>query len=83
MQKKYKEQQKKNKKYNPTDFDEFDFYLWGVIIGSVLVMIILVGLISIFHEDEKNECEKIGGNFIVVDEHYTGKAVIDIYGCVK
>lgn len=83
MQKKYTEQQKKNKKYNPSDFDEYDFQMWSVMVGSIILMIGLVVLISIFHEDERNECEKIGGNFVVVDEHYTGKAIIDIYGCVK
>lgn len=83
MQKKYKEKQKREKKYNPTDFDELDIFLWFVVFSSVAAMIGLLIIGSVFHEDDRNKCEKVGGEYIVVDRTFTGKTAVDIYGCVK
>lgn len=42
-------------------------------------------LLQAFTDDSTNrdDCESIGGEYIVVDEQWTGKFYMDVYGCVK
>lgn len=53
------------------------------IVGGIMLF---CGLISMsIEQDEKNRdgCKDVGGRYVVVDQQWTGKVYVDVYGCVK
>lgn len=67
--------------------DRIEREMWitvSMIIIFSLVFVTTVAIIGSKAEDEsKNECEKVGGKYEVVDTTYSSNVFIDIYGCVK
>lgn len=70
-------------------YDEDNTIIFTVKLSLGLTLLI-IGFMLIFvptlrktHEDEKNSCENVGGNYEIVDNSFTGKVWVDIYGCVK
>jgi hypothetical protein len=59
----------------------------------ILLLVIAVGLLLpftplILKDNDNNKldmktCEKIGGKFEVIEQHWNGKFHTDVYGCVK
>lgn len=47
--------------------------------GVVFLMTQLV----IEESKNKDDCESIDGEYVVVDEEWNGKYYVDVYGCVK
>lgn len=57
----------------------------GLIICVVSVIMILLFIDYMNGKNNKNECEEIGGKYVIVDKQWnvSTKTYIDIYGCVK
>lgn len=60
----------------------------GAMIGIVLFLGfgMLAGLVAMqvyFSEEGKNDCEKVDGEYVIVDRTFAGNSAVDIYGCVK
>lgn len=59
-----------------------ELFFLAIAIGFIGVCMMIVGY-EATQNNEMEDCKSIGGEYIVVDEQWTGKVMMDIYGCVK
>jgi len=78
-QKRKKRELKEWKEKNKTPVDYTYMSVGLVIAFGFAVVFALVIASSMSHKDNRNDCEKIDGEYIIVDKQ--GKT--NIYGCVK
>lgn len=86
QKKRKQEKEEYYKKYPHRKEVYFDDFTIGAFIAVGVFTILFIGLLVItsLQEDKAlNECEEIGGKYEVVDRQSTGKAIVNIYGCVK
>lgn len=82
-QKQKRREQKEWNEKNRKPMDETTHMLIMFIVGSFVLAVGLIVLMVISEEDNKNNCEKIDGEYVVVDRQWVGKSMVDVYGCVK
>lgn len=82
-----KELKKKGKYENKNGIDEitikFIYTIGGLFMFGLILAIVTMISINKTHEQELNECEQIGGKYIVIDRHAGYKGVVEEYGCVR
>jgi len=89
IQKRRKQEQKDGlKNINTPSSSNDDLFTVLSVFGAVLFFgfgLAIYGIVSTGndHKNKLNECESIGGEYIVVDQKSGFRSVIDVYGCVK
>lgn len=78
-----KEELKELKEKNKNPIDDLLVVIGIVIIVGFAFMFALFVMMANSIEESKNNCENIDGKYIVVDRQWSGKQMIDVYGCVK
>jgi hypothetical protein len=57
------------------------------IIGSFVVCCIIIGLSLWFASGNQKtlrlKCENVGGQLAIIDQRWSGKTLVDVYGCVN
>lgn len=89
-QKRMKKELKDIKNNNKEPIDKLKYELnlvmgvcVAVIIFILLILTVLFMLTNLSIKESKNSCENLNGKYVVVDRQWSGKQMIDIYGCVK
>lgn len=82
----YYQKKRQSELGNPTGFEGMNStfnILLGAVVGCIVLMVLLLVIVAKSSEDSRNNCEKIGGEYIVVDKQFAGKTIVNVYGCVK
>lgn len=82
--KKEKEEYYKKYPHKKERFLDENTIAW-ILLGS-FIFIFIAGLLYITattQTENLNECEEVGGKYVIVDRTFAGKSAVDIYGCVK
>lgn len=79
----YQKQKRREAKERKKPMDDADATIITTIVAFVILIVGLLVMAIVIGEDDRNNCEKVNGEYIIVDRTFAGKSAVDIYGCVR